>query len=56
MRYAAELVSEPALSALELWTLGSSYADIARELELEDASAAELMIRGALETVQRGAR
>jgi hypothetical protein len=56
MRHAAEIVPEPALSALELWTLGSTYADIARELELGDASAAELVIRGALESLQRGSR
>ena len=56
MRQAAEVVSEPALSALELWALGSSYADIARELELEGASEAQRMIRTALETLQRGAR
>jgi hypothetical protein len=56
MRQAAEVVPEPALSALELWTLGSSYADIARELELDNASEAERLIRNALETLQRGAR
>ena len=56
MRHAAEVVHEPALSALELWTLGSSYTDIARELELADADEAERMIRGALETLQRRGR
>lgn len=56
MRLAAVVVSEPGLSALELWTAGASYADIARELELRDASEAERVIRTALVTVQRGDR
>jgi hypothetical protein len=56
MRRAAEIVSEPALSALELWTAGASYADIAHELELDDSGAAERVIRGALALLQRSIR
>ena len=54
LRYAAGAVSEPQLSALELWTQSASYEDIGRELELGDGAAgAERLVRAALERLRR---
>jgi DNA-directed RNA polymerase specialized sigma24 family protein len=54
LRYAAGAVPEPQLSALELWTTGASYDDIARETKLEGgAAAAEKLVRAAIERLRR---
>jgi DNA-directed RNA polymerase specialized sigma24 family protein len=53
LRYAAESVPEPGLSALELWTQSASYDDIARELELDGADSAEKLVRAAIERLRR---
>lgn len=54
LRYATAAVPEPQLSALELWTEGSSYESIARELELADGSrGAEKLVRAAIERLRR---
>lgn len=49
--HAAGAVAEPALSALELWAQGASTTAIARELDL-DEDAAEELVRAALERVR----
>lgn len=54
LRYASGAVPEPQLSALELWTEGASYDDIARELEIEGGgAAAEKLVRAAIERLRR---
>lgn len=53
LRYAAGAVPEPGLSALELWTQSASYDDIARELEIDGADAAEKLVRAAIERLRR---
>jgi DNA-directed RNA polymerase specialized sigma24 family protein len=54
LRYATSAVPEPQLSALELWTEGASYDDIARELELAGgAVGAEKLVRAAIERLRR---
>jgi len=54
LRYAAASVPEPQLSALEAWTEGASYADIARELELAEGDrGAEKLVRAAIERLRR---
>jgi DNA-directed RNA polymerase specialized sigma24 family protein len=54
LRYATGAVPEPQLSALELWTEGASYTDIARELELAGgADGAEKLVRAAIERLRR---
>lgn len=54
LRYATGAVPEPQLSALELWTEGAAYDDIARELELAGgASEAEKLVRAAIERLRR---
>jgi len=54
LRYAAGAVPEPQLSALELWTEGASYDEIARQLELgEGADGAERLVRAAIERLRR---
>jgi DNA-directed RNA polymerase specialized sigma24 family protein len=54
LRYATGTVGEPQLSALELWTEGASYADIARELEIAGgAEAAEKLVRAVIERLRR---
>jgi len=54
LRYAAGMVPEPQLSALELWAQGASHEDIARELAIEEgASGAERMVRAAIERLRR---
>jgi len=54
LRYAAGAVPEPQLSALELWTEGAGYDDIARQLELAEGSGgAERLVRAALERLRR---
>jgi hypothetical protein len=54
LRYAAGAVPEPQLAALELWTEGASYDDIARELELAaGADGAEKLVRAAIERLRR---
>ena len=50
LRYAAGAVPEPQLSALERWTEGASFEDIARELEVDDA---EKLVRAAIERLRR---
>jgi N-formylglutamate amidohydrolase len=52
MRRAVGVVPEPDLSALELWTQGASFDEIARELDLE-AAHAERMVRSALDRVRQ---
>ena len=52
LRYAAQSVSEPALSALELWTQSASYDEIARELGITADEAAKL-VRAAIERLRR---
>jgi DNA-directed RNA polymerase specialized sigma24 family protein len=39
--------------ALELWIQGQDYADIAKHLELPDASVAEKLVRAAIERLRR---
>ena len=54
LRYAAGMVPEPQLSALELWAQGASHEDIARELAIEDgAGGAQRMVRAAIERLRR---
>jgi DNA-directed RNA polymerase specialized sigma24 family protein len=54
LRYAADSVPEPQLSALELWTQGASYEDIARELAVaEGATGSEKLVRAAIERLRR---
>lgn len=54
LRYAGRTVPEPQLSALEQWTQGGSYDDIARELELADGPReAERLVRAAIERLRR---
>ena len=54
LRYATGTVPEPQLSALELWTEGASYEDIARELEIVGgADAAEKLVRAVIERLRR---
>lgn len=53
LRYAAGMVPEPQLSALERWTDGASYDEIARELELDDIGSAEKLVRAAIERLRR---
>jgi DNA-directed RNA polymerase specialized sigma24 family protein len=54
LRYAAGAVPEPQLSALELWTEGGTYDDIARELEIADgADGAAKLVRAAIERLRR---
>lgn len=54
LRYAVGAVPEPQLTALERWTEGASYHDIARELEVaEGASGAEKLVRAAIERLRR---
>ena len=54
LRYATGAVPEPQLSALELWTQGASYDEIARELEIAGgADAAEKLVRAAIERLRR---
>jgi DNA-directed RNA polymerase specialized sigma24 family protein len=50
LRYAAGSVPEPQLSALERWTEGASFEDIARELDVDDA---EKLVRAAIERLRR---
>jgi DNA-directed RNA polymerase specialized sigma24 family protein len=54
LRYASGSVPEPQLSALELWTEGASYDDIARELEISGGpDAAEKLVRAVIERLRR---
>ena len=54
LRYAAGAVPEPQLSALERWTEGASFDDIARELEIDGGAAtAEKLVRAAIERLRR---
>jgi DNA-directed RNA polymerase specialized sigma24 family protein len=54
LRYASGAVPEPQLSALERWTEGQSYDEIARELELAGGTdAAEKLVRAAIERLRR---
>jgi DNA-directed RNA polymerase specialized sigma24 family protein len=54
LRYAAAAVPEPQLSALELWTEGASFDEIARELEVTaGADGAEKLVRAAVERLRR---
>jgi DNA-directed RNA polymerase specialized sigma24 family protein len=54
LRYAAGVVPEPQLSALELWTQSASYEDIARELAIAGgAESAERLVRAAIERLRR---
>lgn len=53
LRYAAESVPEPGLSALELWTQSADFPDIARRLALPSAGDAERLVRAALERIRR---
>ena len=54
LRYATGVVPEPQLSALELWTEGARYEDIARELEIAGgAEAAEKIVRAVIERLRR---
>jgi len=50
LRYAAASVPEPQLSALELWTQGASFDDIARELGVSEP---EKLVRAAIERLRR---
>ncbi|MFT3695977.1 MAG: hypothetical protein QM831_22765 [Kofleriaceae bacterium] len=52
LRYATGAVPEPLLSALELWTSGASYDDIARELEIS-VGESQKHVRAALERLRR---
>jgi DNA-directed RNA polymerase specialized sigma24 family protein len=52
MRRAVGVVPEPDLSALELWTQGARFDEIARELDL-DVAHAERMVRSALDRVRQ---
>ncbi len=51
--YAAGAIPETQRRALELWVQSESYDEIARALELDDASAAERMVRAAIERLRR---
>jgi DNA-directed RNA polymerase specialized sigma24 family protein len=54
LRYAAGAVPEPQLSALEQWTQGASYDDIAGELGIAGGAAgAEKLVRAAIERLRR---
>ena len=54
LRYAAGAIPEPGLSALEMWTEGAGFEDIARQLELAEGSGgAEKLVRAALERLRR---
>ncbi len=54
LRYATGVVPEPQLSALELWIQGTSYEEIARELELDGgASGAEKLVGAVIERLRR---
>ncbi len=54
LRYAAGVVPEQQLTALELWTQGASHSEIAAELQLADGvSGAERMVRAAIERLRR---
>jgi DNA-directed RNA polymerase specialized sigma24 family protein len=54
LRYATGAVPEPLLSALELWTEGATYDDIARELEVAGAAdGAAKLVRAAIERLRR---
>src|SRR5436190_3639513 len=48
LRYAAGAIPETQRRALELWVQSDSYAEIARELGLADAAAAERMVRAVI--------
>ncbi len=53
LRYAADHVPEPQLTALEMWTQSAGYDDIARDLGLASAAEAERMVRAAIERLRR---
>lgn len=54
LRYASGVTPEPQLSALERWTEGATYDDIARELEIGGGAAgAERLVRAAIERLRR---
>jgi len=54
LRYASGVVPEQQLSALELWTVGAGYDDIARELDIVGgADGAEKLVRAAIERLRR---
>jgi DNA-directed RNA polymerase specialized sigma24 family protein len=53
LRYAAGAIPDAQRRALELWVQSESYEEIARELDLADANAAERMVRAAIERLRR---
>jgi DNA-directed RNA polymerase specialized sigma24 family protein len=53
LRYAYSSLPPEQMAALELWILNKSYGEIATDLELESAEAANRMVRAALERLRR---
>lgn len=53
LRYAAGAIPDTQRRALELWVQSDSYTEIARELGLADAAAAERMVRAVIERLRR---
>ena len=53
LRYAAGAIPDVQRHALELWVQSETYEEIAKVLELEDAAAAERMVRAAIERLRR---
>lgn len=53
LRYAAGAIPETQRRALELWVQSETYDEIARTLALDDAAAAERMVRAAIERLRR---
>lgn len=53
LRYAYSTLPEDQMAALEMWILNKPYSDIAEELGIESAEAANKMVRAALERLRR---
>ncbi len=53
LRYAHQMLPPEQVGALELWILSKSFQEMADELELESAKAAERVLRAALERLRR---
>jgi DNA-directed RNA polymerase specialized sigma24 family protein len=53
LRYAAGAIPDDQRRALELWVQSESYDEIAREMSLDSAPAAEHLVRAAIERLRR---
>lgn len=53
LRYAAGEIPEAQRRALEMWVQSETYEEIAKTLALDDAKAAERMVRAAIERLRR---